>query len=291
LERIAQIQQERLEAAAAQRRGDSGQGSDPQVLGLFLSEGMDILLDAEELLAAGASIRRSARNWAHDDELTTLRHSAQLAELPQMAELRGAAGRLRSCSRDGGTSPTNPRRCGDAHEALIGMMDRWRRRWRSLPVRSRSRPCSNCSTTRRPTDESLSSVLPELDMAFIDLDGLSPDDFPAEDEELLLNPRPTAIEDLPEELKWPATEPQAVAEPSQESAPQAESAASSTLDDEMVAIFLEEAVDILDSAGQALDQWCQAPETLAPLSTLQRDLHPQGWRAHGGYPRDRRSLP
>jgi chemosensory pili system protein ChpA (sensor histidine kinase/response regulator) len=63
LERIAQIQQERLEAAAAQRRGDSGQGSDPQVLGLFLSEGMDILLDAEELLAAGASIRRSARNW------------------------------------------------------------------------------------------------------------------------------------------------------------------------------------------------------------------------------------
>jgi chemosensory pili system protein ChpA (sensor histidine kinase/response regulator) len=182
---------------------------------------------------------------------------------------------------------------GDAHEALIGMMDQVAA---ALEVSACPQQIAALQQllddAPAETDESLSSVLPELDMAFIDLDGLSPDDFPAEDEELLLNPRPTAIEDLPEELKWPATESQQdVAEPSQESAPQAESAASSTLDDEMVAIFLEEAVDILDSAGQALDQWCQAPETLAPLSTLQRDLHPQGWRAHGGYPRDRRSLP
>ncbi len=45
------------------------------------------------------------------------------------------------------------------------------------------------------------------------------------------------------------------------------------MDEEIVEIFLEEAVDILDSAGQALKRWLLAPENAAPLSSLQRDLH------------------
>ncbi|MGE8189974.1 Hpt domain-containing protein [Pseudomonas sp. NPDC086278] len=44
-------------------------------------------------------------------------------------------------------------------------------------------------------------------------------------------------------------------------------------DDEIVSIFLEEAVDILESAGQALQRWLKDPENAAPLSSLQRDLH------------------
>ena len=48
---------------------------------------------------------------------------------------------------------------------------------------------------------------------------------------------------------------------------------SEEMDDEIVAIFLEEAVDILDSAGQALQRWLNDPDNLAPLSSLQRDLH------------------
>ncbi|RMV03745.1 hypothetical protein, partial [Pseudomonas coronafaciens] len=44
-------------------------------------------------------------------------------------------------------------------------------------------------------------------------------------------------------------------------------------DDEIVEIFLEEAVDILDSAGQALQRWLADPENPAPLASLQRDLH------------------
>lgn len=44
-------------------------------------------------------------------------------------------------------------------------------------------------------------------------------------------------------------------------------------DDEIVEIFLEEAVDILDSAGQALQRWLSDPDNTAPLSSLQRDLH------------------
>jgi chemosensory pili system protein ChpA (sensor histidine kinase/response regulator) len=45
------------------------------------------------------------------------------------------------------------------------------------------------------------------------------------------------------------------------------------LDDEIVSIFLEEAVDILESAGQALHRWLSDPDNAAPLSSLQRDLH------------------
>ncbi|WP_315335309.1 Hpt domain-containing protein [Pseudomonas grimontii] len=45
------------------------------------------------------------------------------------------------------------------------------------------------------------------------------------------------------------------------------------IDDELVEIFLEEAVDILDSAGQSLKRWLLDPESAAPLSSLQRDLH------------------
>ncbi|MGY2402044.1 Hpt domain-containing protein [Pseudomonas sp. SDO5271_S396] len=47
----------------------------------------------------------------------------------------------------------------------------------------------------------------------------------------------------------------------------------SNVDDEIVEIFLEEAVDILDSAGQSLKRWLLEPDSLAPLSSLQRDLH------------------
>ncbi|MBK5377265.1 Hpt domain-containing protein [Pseudomonas sp. TH43] len=53
----------------------------------------------------------------------------------------------------------------------------------------------------------------------------------------------------------------------------AKTAASPAPDDEIVEIFLEEAVDILDSAGQALQRWLSDPDNAAPLSSLQRDLH------------------
>ena len=45
------------------------------------------------------------------------------------------------------------------------------------------------------------------------------------------------------------------------------------MDDEIVEIFLEEAVDILDSAGQSLKRWLLEPDSTAPLSSLHRDLH------------------
>ena len=43
-------------------------------------------------------------------------------------------------------------------------------------------------------------------------------------------------------------------------------------DDNVLAFFLEEANDILDSADQALQRWLDAPDSLASLASLQRDL-------------------
>ncbi|MHC8302925.1 Hpt domain-containing protein [Pseudomonas sp. ZS1P83] len=53
----------------------------------------------------------------------------------------------------------------------------------------------------------------------------------------------------------------------------AQSATQVELDDEIVSIFLEEAVDILESTGQALQRWLSDPDNGAPLLSLQRDLH------------------
>ncbi len=44
-------------------------------------------------------------------------------------------------------------------------------------------------------------------------------------------------------------------------------------DDGIIGFFLDEAADILDSAEQALQRWLSDPDNLAPLSSLQRDLH------------------
>jgi len=45
------------------------------------------------------------------------------------------------------------------------------------------------------------------------------------------------------------------------------------VDPEMVAIFLEEAIDVLDSADQALRRWLDDSDSMSALSSLQRDLH------------------
>jgi chemosensory pili system protein ChpA (sensor histidine kinase/response regulator) len=50
LERVQKLHDDRLENAAANRQGEQGEKRDPQMISIFLAEGMDILLDAEDLL-------------------------------------------------------------------------------------------------------------------------------------------------------------------------------------------------------------------------------------------------
>ncbi|PWU27555.1 hybrid sensor histidine kinase/response regulator, partial [Pseudomonas sp. RW407] len=279
LRRIAQVQQERLEAAEAKRRGESGESAgDPQMLGLFLAEGMNILLDAEDLLGRWREHPHEGQELgALHDELATLANGAQQAELPQMAELCDALLAVYGAVQQGRLAVDDDffGAAEDAHEALIGMMDQVAAALQVSACPQQVEALHRLLEAPAQADEDPAPAQPEADgeSDFIDLDQLTADDFPLEDEELLLD-RPTAPEDLPEGLQWPAAPLAGAPEPAP-AEPEAvrTSGIAPTLDEEMVAIFLEEAVDILDSAGQALAQWAQAPDVPAPLSTLQRDLH------------------
>ncbi|MBL7251156.1 Hpt domain-containing protein [Alloalcanivorax marinus] len=56
-------------------------------------------------------------------------------------------------------------------------------------------------------------------------------------------------------------------------APQEPASTVTERDPELVAIFLEEANDILESAGHSLDTWIAEPDNALELQALQRDLH------------------
>ncbi|MFS2126012.1 Hpt domain-containing protein [Pseudomonas sp. Pseusp97] len=287
LARIAQIHQERLEAAEAKRRGESGEGSgnDPHLIGMFLAEGMDILLDAEDLLRRWREHPQERQELgALYEELETLSRGAQMAELPQMAELADALLAVYGAVRQGRleTGEAFFAAAETAHEALIGMMDQV-----AAALQVSARPEQVQALHRLLEAPAAEGELSEAaDLEFVDLENLTADDFPSEDEEFLLDSRPVDDDNLPDGLSWSPRgdtdgAPRGAADdddddvitaetPHAHPAPQQPPRA---LDEEMVAIFLEEAVDILDNAGQALDQWLASPEGLAALSTLQRDLH------------------
>ncbi|WP_447744810.1 Hpt domain-containing protein [Pseudomonas nicosulfuronedens] len=285
LARIAQVHQERLEAAEAKRRGESGEGSgnDPQMIGMFLAEGMDILLDAEDLLRRWREHPQERHELsALYDELETLSRGAQMAELPQMAELADALLAIYGAVRQGHLETDDAFFCAAeaAHEALIGMMDQV-----AAALQVSARP-EQVEALYRLLDAPAALPQDDSDIEFVDLESLTAEDFPAEEEEFLLDSRPVDDDNLPDGLNWSPRDgndgaTRRAADDDDEEVITAETPHGQTappqppraLDEEMVAIFLEEAVDILDNAGQALEQWLASPEGLAALSTLQRDLH------------------
>ncbi|WP_440806095.1 Hpt domain-containing protein [Pseudomonas syringae] len=227
---------ERLTAVL--RDSDSGLRikRNPTLLAGFLAEGMDIVLDAENLL----------RRWRQHpgerqelsallDELTTLGHGAHLADLPQVDELCEALLDLYGAVEESSLAVSE--RFFDvaeqAHEALINMLDQ-------VAAGQNVEPRPECV---RALNDLLDQALDPSATGLVKSDGhrtLSVTELNAATEQL-------AREAVPPEVFSP--------------------------DDEIVEIFLEEAVDILDSAGQALQRWLADPENPAPLSSLQRDLH------------------
>ncbi|MFK0871335.1 Hpt domain-containing protein [Pseudomonas aeruginosa] len=250
LERIEALHQERIASLEAERYSDAGERRDPLLIEAFLVEGMDILLDAEDLLERWHEHPQERQELsALREELSTLDRGARHAELPQVEELCQALLALYDAVEEGrlAVSPAFFEEARQAHEALIGMMDQ---------------VAAGLQVTPRPERVAALQELLEAPAAeavpFIDPESLGADDFPPEDEE------PALPEAVFEEAGTPAEETvPAVPAP----APGRE------LDEEMVSIFLEEAVDILESAGQALAQWQAEPGALSSLSALQRDLH------------------
>ncbi|MFT0212013.1 Hpt domain-containing protein [Pseudomonas sp. F1_0610] len=71
------------------------------------------------------------------------------------------------------------------------------------------------------------------------------------------------------QVELPST---SITEPSITEAPTA-STTQSTRDPELVEIFLDEAVDLLDNATHSLQNWVSDPNNLAQLASMQRDMH------------------
>ncbi|MFZ6045912.1 Hpt domain-containing protein [Pseudomonas sp. CR3202] len=271
LERIRQLHQQRLDAASAARRDDKGEARDPQMISLFLAEGMDILLDAEDLLRRWREHPAERQELdALLDELSTLGRGAEMAELPQIEELCEALLDVYGAV-DEGSLPVSERFFGEveaAHEALIGMMDQVAA---AMEVSARpERAEALRSLLQDQVDPATLALLepdaaPELQAEALDADG--PDWASADSRASLPEGaiEPLVTQDV-------ASAELAAFDPEEEpAAPQAEVPAA--LDEEMVAIFLEEAVDILDSAGKALERWLGEPGNNPALLALQRDLH------------------
>ena len=227
---------ERLTSAL--RESDSGLriNHNPKLIATFLAEGMDIVLDAENLLQRWREHPGERQELsALLDELTTLGHGAHLADLPQVDELCEALLDLYGAVEESSLAVSERffSEAENAHEALINMLDQ-------VAAGQNVDPRPECI---RALHELLDEALDPSAMGLIKSDGVQ----------------------APSITEFDAATAQLASE--------ASGAEVADLDDEIVEIFLEEAVDILDSAGQSLQRWLEDPESPLPLPSLQRDLH------------------
>ncbi|PMY60194.1 MULTISPECIES: Hpt domain-containing protein [Pseudomonas] len=235
IERVKALTAERLEALLNAPNTGLRIKRDAQLISSFLAQGMDILLDAENLL----------RRWQQHpgerqelsallDELTTLGEGAHLADLQSMDELCEALLDLYGAVEESSLAVGERffHEAENAHEALINMLDEL----------AAGQEVSPQPAMVRALRELLEESLDPSAMGLIRSDGS----------------RTLSITDLAS----------VTAEMEQGAQIEVEEP-----DDEIVAIFLEEAMDILESADQALQRWLADPDNGAPLSSLQRDLH------------------
>ncbi|MCO6056363.1 Hpt domain-containing protein [Pseudomonas sp. MOB-449] len=272
LERLQRLHQGRLDAAHAARRDDKGEARDPQMISLFLAEGMDILLDAEDLLRRWREHPSERQELgALLEELSTLGRGAEMAELPQIEELCEALLDVYGAV-DEGSLPVSERFFSEAeaaHETLIGMMDQVAAAMEVSPCPERAQALRNL----------LQDVVDPVALALLEPGGatdLGIDELDAGDADWALTEDRPPLPELQEEplaLQEVALAELAAFDPEQEPDIAPLDSVPAELDEEMVAIFLEEAVDILDSAGKALERWLGEPGNNPALLALQRDLH------------------
>jgi len=244
---------------------------DPQLINNFLAQGMDILLDAESLLQRWQQHPSERQELsALLDELTTLGEGAHLADLHPVDELCEALLDLYGAVEESSlaVSETFFHEAQSAHEALINMLDELAAGQEVSPRPDRVRALHDLldqsldpsatglirsDGSRSLSIRDLSDVTAEITRAPVGASSLAMD----------------ANDNAPPLEERGASNTIVGTPPGDELAPTRDQ----ELDDEIVSIFLEEAVDILDSASQALQRWLSDPQNPAPLSSLQRDLH------------------
>ncbi|MBU2709503.1 Hpt domain-containing protein [Zooshikella harenae] len=274
---------------------------DTQVISMFLAEGMEVLLDAGEIL------EEWSRNPVAGDELNmlleeleTLAKGAEIAELDPVAELCEALIDAYKAVVEGRCPLSDDffKAVRDGHEQLISMMD-------SIAAVQTVEPATECiQQLHRLTMEQEESIeLAEpAEVEEIDLNADLEESLSLDEETLPIIEVDTDIdmglpegeletlnieaEEVPEEpiqlgelgeeaLELSTQEPTPV-----EQAPVpppavvvTEEEKGPSIDPELVEIFLEEAGDIMESTASSLQKWIENPESTMEVKELQRDLH------------------
>ncbi|PVY77618.1 chemosensory pili system protein ChpA (sensor histidine kinase/response regulator) [Tamilnaduibacter salinus] len=269
---------------------------DPQLIQLFLSEGLDILLNADSALAdwSGEPERRDTPEQL-GAELRKLARGAEVAGLTEVSELADLLDRNYAAIQSSDITPDDDffdvARAG--HESLINIMDQVAAGLAPRPdTELLDRLKDSLDGLHQNADAAFSADLAAIDSSFEDdlppvpetdeTDGEADDtttDADAseaghtgdtttdKDEHIPEPPRvddDQAVEESAAATETPSAEPEAGT---------TSEGALTDLDPELVEIFLEEAYDLINSTGSALHSWSENPDDRAIAAELQRDVH------------------
>ncbi len=263
---INRLTKQLIEDAQTEMGATAGKEIDPQVLSVFLAEGMDILLDAESILERWQDNPGATELLdAVLGELKTLEKGADMAELAPVVELCAALEAAYQKVMAQGIQPTDAYVdvIRDAHEGLLNMMDMVAAGQALLPDHELVAALSGQSLPHESSDSDVDEIhLPQEDLELTDL--MSAESLKSVDDQ----PEATAsVAPAPEEnanvANISAVEPPAYSADIEDI----------EVDQELMEIFLEEAQELLESIGESLHAWQQDKDNLLQVAELQRDLH------------------
>ena len=241
LDNLHSLQQTLFKGLSDEQDEFKSAAPDPQLISIFLTEGLDILLDAEGILNEwGDDPVKGEKLGKLIGEVKTLHRGAKVAGLESIAELCEC---LEECygSVEIGSAPPSEQFVSDikrGHNALIDMMDQVAAGLSAVPDNKLLAKLREHITTQVPASEpDLTEKLDELEK---ELDGALSQ---------LGSEENASIED---------------------DAPQDDE--DSLFDEELAGIFLEEAREIVDAIAPALKA-IKAGDGKDHFSQLQRDLH------------------
>jgi len=248
LGKLEHISHDRLLRTYSEDSSSNGEQPAPSLLvQLFLNEGLDIVLDADLILAQWAQNPQDQGSlYGLTTELIQLTDAASDAGLPDLAALSEALQEVYAAAIIHNETPDEPffSTVRNAHEHLINMMDQ---------------------VAAGLAIESSDELVAELEALTLSISVAEADTTSAFDQEF--------TEDLEEiDLSFDLNE---LETPEREEAPahSETETADSEMDEELAEIFLEEARDLIDSTGEALQSWSEDTGNLDILRLLQRDLH------------------
>ncbi len=255
LNRLDAVTADTLGRRASNEGNDTDGGADHQLVTLFLSDGLDVLLDADAIVrdwAAAPEDTSGMERLAH--ELSQLTAGARDTGLVDVAELTAVLSTVyeRALVHSEGPDDWFLETVFSAHEHLINLMDQ-------VAAGLATQPDPSLLTELQVLADSLATVDTGTDA--IDT-GTDTDTEESEESEVDYGDLDLPSMDVSDQDSLPETAADGLDQKGDQEA-----------DNELAAIFLEEAQDLIASTAEALESWQDRPDNTELLRLLQRDLH------------------